>query len=462
VTGASGRPHPGSFRDPSGFLFERDGILLRQINRTYREPYEQLMTSGLYDALVQADLLIPHREVPAEPHDPERAYKVLQPDRVPFVSFPHEWCFSQLRDAAVASLRIQQVALTFGMALKDCPATNIQFVDGVPRLVDTLSFEPYAEGRPWTAYRQACQHFLAPLALMSYRDARLGQLLRTYLDGLPLDLASRLLPRRTWLRFSLFAHLHLHARAQTRWARSARPPSAGRVSRRGYEALVASLLAAIGNLSSPRPCGAWLTYRAEDSYTGEALVQKRRLVAECLDAVRPRLVWDLGANTGTFAQLATERGSLVVAADGDHDVVERNYRDAVERRDRRMLPLWLDITNPSPALGWANTERPSWAARGPADCLLALALLHHIAIGHNVPLGRFVDMLGALGRWAVVEFVPKDDPQVRAMLAHREDVFADYTMERFEREARRIFTVERVLPIPESPRTLFLLRSQRA
>ena len=207
-----------SFRDPSGFLFTRNGILYRQINRAYAEDYARLMDSGLYEKLVKANLLIPHVEVDQAPAEKEAAFKVVQPERAPFISYPYEWSFSQLKDAALATLSIHKRALKLGMSLKDASAYNIQFVRGKAMLIDTLSFEIYKEGEPWIAYKQFCQHFLAPLALMSYRDIRLNQLLRIYIDGVPLDLASALLPFRTKLNFGLLTHIHVHADSQKRYS----------------------------------------------------------------------------------------------------------------------------------------------------------------------------------------------------------------------------------------------------
>ena len=204
----------GSFRDPSGFVFERQGELYRQVNVIHAEHYDHLVASGLYDHLVRSGLLIPHQEVEIPASEPTRAYRVLKPERIDFVSYPYEWSFGQLRDAARVTIKAQAAALDHGMSLRDASAYNIQFQRGHPLLIDTLSFEKLPEGSPWVAYRQFCQHFLAPLALMSHRDVRLGQLLRIHLDGIPLDLAVRLLPWRTRLRPSLLLHLFLHARSQ--------------------------------------------------------------------------------------------------------------------------------------------------------------------------------------------------------------------------------------------------------
>ncbi|MFM8426928.1 MAG: SAM-dependent methyltransferase, partial [Chloroflexota bacterium] len=208
----------GSFRDPSGFLFYRDEILYRQINKKYSDEYNMLMSSGLYENLLKSRLLIPHEDVNVQPEESKDAFKVIRPQKVEFISYPYEWSFSQLKDAALATLAIQKRAMKYGMSLKDASAYNIQFHEGKATLIDTLSFEKYTEGMPWVAYKQFCQHFLAPLALMAKVDVRLSQLLRIHIDGISLDLASGLLPFSTRLNFGLLTHIHLHSKAQQQYA----------------------------------------------------------------------------------------------------------------------------------------------------------------------------------------------------------------------------------------------------
>jgi hypothetical protein len=205
---------PGSFRDPAGFLFYLKKKLYRQVNQSYKEDYDLLIDSGLYQKLVEQEALIPHQEVDILFPQPLNGYKVIQPEFIPFISYPYEWSFSQLKDAALTTLKIQKIAFQHGMSLKDSSAFNIQFHMGKPLFIDTLSFEKYKEGEPWVAYRQFCQHFLAPLTLMSRRDIRLGQLLRIYIDGIPLDLAASLLPFSTRLNMSVYMHIVFHGKIQ--------------------------------------------------------------------------------------------------------------------------------------------------------------------------------------------------------------------------------------------------------
>ncbi|WP_298002565.1 hypothetical protein [Anaerolinea sp.] len=229
--------HRASFRDPSGFVFRRGGRLYRQVNSIYAREYDHLMRSGLYQRLIDRGWLIPHQEVNEDPLDPSTCYRVIEPEAIPFISYPYEWCFSQLKDAALLTLAIQKEALQAGMILKDASAYNIQFHRGKPILMDTLSFALYEESAPWVAYRQFCQHFLAPLALMSRVDLRFGRLSTLYMDGIPLDFASRLLPFSTRFDFGLVSHLHLHAQAQQAVSRAVEkpstPPSPLRMSKMG-------------------------------------------------------------------------------------------------------------------------------------------------------------------------------------------------------------------------------------
>ena len=455
---------PSSFRDPSGFIYYREETLLRQVQGSYQAEYDLLIGSGLYRKLVDAGLMISHEEESLAIGLTADAYRVLRPERVPFISYPYEWCFSQLKDAALATLQIQKEALQSGMSLKDASAYNIQFRAGKPTLIDTLSFEKYEEGRPWIAYKQFCQHFLAPLVLMSRVDVRLQQLLRIHLDGIPLDLASSLLPRATWLQPGLLTHIHLHGAAQKRYegeaVRRSSVQGQGRVSRTGLLGLIDSLEGTVRS-QTWKPAGTtWADYYSATNYSDEAMGGKRRLVSELLDAVTPAptTVWDLGANSGLFSRLASKRGMETLSMDIDPAAVEKNYLECRDNRETHLLPLLGDLTNPSPDLGWALKERRSLTARGPADLLMALALIHHLAIGSNVPLTQVARYFRSLGEWLIIEFVPKSDSQVQRLLASREDIYTDYTLSNFETAFRRYFEVVRSVPVPDSERTLYLLR----
>lgn len=453
-------PEPSSFRDPSGFVFTVKGTVYRAVDESYLPHLRTLTDSGLYAKLVESGWLVPHREV-APPTDlPPRISAVLQPEQVPLISYPYEWCFSALKDAALTTLQIQETALEHGMTLKDASAYNIQFIEGRPVLIDTLSFENYEPGTPWVAYRQFCQHFLAPLAIMARTHIALGRLSRDHLDGIPLDVATRLLPWSTRLNLGLFSHLHLHARQQQRHGMSATTATtaAPKVSRLGLRGILDSLKSTIRRLRYEPGGTEWADYYDNTNYSGDAFAAKQRLVGELIAQAAPATVWDLGANEGVFSRLAADAGAQTGSFDIDPAAVEKNYRRMRAQAETRLLPLVLDLTNPSPGLGWASRERRSLAERGPVDLVMALALVHHLAISNNVPLRMIAGYFATLGRHLLIEFVPKSDSQVQHLLRSRRDIFPDYHLDGLKAALAVDFEVIREEPVAGSDRTLLLAR----
>jgi len=452
-----------SFRDPSGFLFFKDGALYRQINQVYREHYDHMQTSGLYKSLVAQKLIISHDEITGmDLPDPASGYKIIKPDVVDFISYPYEWSFLQLRGAALTTLRLARAALNHGMILKDASAYNLQFHKGHWVLIDTLSFEIYEEGMPWVAYKQFCQHFLAPLVLMAYyRDQRLNLISRLFIDGIPLDIAAKLLPLRTKLRFGILTHIHLHARSQKQYADKAvsREQVRGKVSQQALIGLLDSLRNTIKGLSVPSGGTEWANYYGETNYSPSAFDEKKTIVSDFIDKAKPDRVWDLGANTGEFSRLASNKGIFTVAFDVDPSAVSQSYIRVRKDREENLLPLVMDLTNPSPGLGWGHSERQSLMARGPVPLVLALALVHHMAISNNVPLSRLASFFSQICDHLVIEFVPKSDSQVQRLLQSREDIFNDYTVSGFEAAFQSHFTIIEKQPVAGSERILYLMKS---
>jgi len=448
---------PSSFRDPSGFLFEESGVLYRQINQSYKINYDLLLDSGLYQKLTANQHLIRHDEADIKLARVGAAYKIIRPEIIPFISYPYEWSFSQLKDAALLTLDIQLASLRFGMGLKDASAYNVQFLLGKPVFIDTLSFEKRVPGAPWVAYRQFCQHFLSPLALMSFVDISLNQMLRVHIDGIQLQLASRLLPSSSYLRWSLLAHIHLHAGAQRKYSGGKPAGTSRTLSERGLVGIVSSLRTAIKKLKLGRQKTEWDNYYEETNYSTSATDHKAMIVSKCLDMVKPETLWDLGANTGKFSRIASQKKIRTVSFDIDPNAVENNYLKCRTDNEPNILPLLLDLTNPSPGIGWSNNERLSIIERGPADCILALALIHHLAISNNVPLVNIAKLLSGLGNSLIIEFVSKQDSQVRRLLGTREDIFEEYNQDSFELEFKKHFSIKEIFPVKDMDRTIYLM-----
>lgn len=448
-----------SFRDPSGFVFSKKGDIYRQINNVYKSNYDLLINSGLYKFLVDRKLLIPHYEVTVEPPDPQNCYKTIKPEEIKFISYPYEWSFSQLKDAALTTLEIQKKAMEFGLTLKDASAFNIQFKDGKPLLIDTLSFEKLEKGKPWAAYRQFCQHFLAPLALMAYKDLQLNKLFTVFLDGIPLQVASSLLPLKTIFNFPLLIHLHVHAKIQYKYAdKTLQEYKEKEIRKTSLLGIIESLELAIKKLNLKPKDTAWTNYYEDTNYSTEAFNQKKQVISDFLDDIKPKLVWDLGANVGLFSREVSKKNIYTVAIDSDPACVEKNYLICLDKKETNVLPLHIDLTNPSPDIGWQNNERLSLLKRGPADAVIALALIHHLAISNNLPFAKIADFFNQIGNNLIIEYVPKSDSQVQRIISGREEIFPNYSREKFEQEFMKYYQIIKVVQLINSERILYLMK----
>ena len=422
------------------------------VAQSYATHYDLMMSSGLYRDLTDKNWLIKH----SEDVNKGEGYKILVPEQLNYVSYPYEWCFSQLKDAAMLTLDIQLSALEYGMTLKDASAYNVQLHKGKMTFIDTLSFEQYEPGTPWVAYRQYCQHFLAPLALIAHRDFRTLHLLRAYIDGLPLDLASNLLPKKSWLRYGLLAHIHLHAITQKKYAGEGKRANKVHVSLLQLRGLIESLKVTVEKLHWKYSQTEWGDYYEDTNYIDQAMDNKEQNVSKLLKNCSGDIAADFGANTGKFSRLAA-RDFFVLSHDIDEVAVERNYQQVIKNEEDRIQPLLLDLTNPSPGLGWGNIERTSFVDRKNIDVGLALALIHHIAISNNVPLHQAAKFFHSICRQLIIEFVPKEDSQVKRLLTTRKDVFPNYTKEGFEKAFKQYFTIEQSILITGTERTLYLM-----
>ncbi|NLW88200.1 MAG: SAM-dependent methyltransferase [Clostridiaceae bacterium] len=448
----------GSFRDPSGCIFSKGGTLYRQINRSYAAQYSHLKQSGLYRKLLDKSWLIGHEET-SEICPFENGLIVIRPERIPFISYPYEWSFSALRDAALLTLKIHRLALDHGMVLKDASAFNVQFSRGNPVFIDTLSFDLYRDNSPWIAYSQFCRHFLAPLLLMSRVDVRMSRLLGSYIDGIPLDLADRILRGRGG--FFARQHIRWHAAAIARHSDTSKrtdgnsPHSTVSLSINNHRALIESMILAIEKLRFPIRKTEWGDYSAQTSYSEASAESKKSIVSEFLTLVKPSSLWDMGSNDGTYSLLAARSGVRTIAFDADPVAVERCYLQT-RNKNIPILPLLMDLTNPSSSIGFSGKERMSLAERERPDCIMMLAVIHHLAISNNVPLDILAEWLSGMSDRLIIEFVPKSDMQTQRLLSSREDIFDHYTKEHFEASFARHFKPTAQRAVLGSERTLYL------
>jgi len=455
--------HNSSFRDPSGFIYSRDGVVYRQINKSYSENFEYFQESGLLAELQGKGLLIQHKDADINTCFSGDAYRVIKPQIVPYITYPFEWSFSQLKDAALLTLDIVSEALDAGMILKDATAYNVQFLHCKPIFIDTLSFKKYTDGEAWVAYGQFCRHFLAPLALMRYVDISMNQLLRTNIDGIPLDLCCRLLPKRTKLSMGLLIHLFFHA--STIQNNSAISSSKGKglekkksISNNGLLGIIDSLKSTIRNLNWQPQRTEWAQYYQNTNYSNNAFENKINAVDKLTKEVQPLSVLDLGANNGTFSRIAARYAKTVVSFDCDPAAVEKNYLECRKSGEEAILPLLIDLTNPTSSFGWSCAERDTIFDRIKCDMIFALALIHHLAITNNLPFDKIARFFDNVCTSLLIEFVPKSDSQVIGMLRSRDDIFDTYTIDDFEQTFCKYFKIIHKVPIDNSDRVLYLMR----
>ena len=449
--------HPASYRDNDGFIFQQDGIIYRYIHPRYEVHYNKLMESGLYEELLKKRKLIAHADFTGSGKFDFSEGRVLLPEQIPFISYPYEWCFAMWQDAALLTLQIVSAALKKGMMLKDATPFNIQFVKGKPVFIDTLSFENYEAGKPWVAYRQFCECFLAPLLLMHYCHPGTNRLFTVYPNGIPLNVLVTLLPKRSKWNMNNFLHIHLQAKITGNKKQNAAPGN--NFTKQKLEILLKGLESFVQKLSLKKIKTTWDDYYSDTILGDDYLKTKTQLVKSFFAAIEFKTVIDLGANEGHFS-LLFEKDNDVIATDADCNCINELYLKIKRENRTNILPLVNDLITPSPAIGWNNAERDSITNRLKADLVLALALVHHLAIAGNVPLTLIADWLQPMANHLIIEFVPKQDEKVKLLLQNRKDIFDDYNLENFKASFGKNYQLIKEEKIGNTNRILFLMKQK--
>lgn len=454
----------GSFRDPGGSVFIAGNRVYRTVMPSAAADYHEVRRTGILRELMDEGLVIEEREVEKSllgDLGAGAAYLAEHP-RLPFVSYPYEWCFHALKDAALLQLEIHLRCVARGITLSDASAYNVQFRGPRPVFIDTLSFRPYREGEVWSGHRQFCEQYLNPLLLRACVGIPHNAWYRGSLEGIPVQHLARVLPWRAKISWNVIKHIVLQAAFERMSARG----SSSAVTRdirlplEAFRSILTGLKAWIASLEPQKhERTTWRDYAENNSYSLEETQRKAAFVREYVKAVQPKVLWDLGCNTGEYSKLALQAGAEVsIGFDFDIGALERAYLRAKTER-LNLLPLHLDAMNPSPSQGWAQHERKGLCERGPADGLLALALVHHLAIAKNVPLGEVVQWLVQLAPSGVIEFVQKSDPMVAELLRLREDIFPCYTESAFEEALKRRARICKVEQVSSTGRKLYWFES---
>ncbi len=455
----------GSFKDPAGQVYRvmRDAgeaSIVRGLNQSAAGIMEKLLAEPFFQDLVDGGQVVAtrllHPELPNARHVMKEGWSAaVEHEAVDFVTWPYEWSFSMLKDAALLQLQVLETGARNGWLLKDATSFNVQWIGVRPVFIDIPSFVPWEEGEYWRGYRQFCATFLTPLLLTAHLSIPFQPLLRSRLEGIPPEEASRYFRGLGRFKRGVLSHVWFPARAERAVPRPARPRR--RQPKTMLFALWDSLRRLIVGLSSGPARSTWSQYARNHSYDAADFERKKDFVLRHVAARAPGLTWDLGANTGAFARVAAERSGVVVAVDADQDAVDWLYREVRQSGPGNVIPLVMDLANLSPGQGWAGRERPAFDARRSPDMVLCLALVHHLRVAANIPLPLFIGWLRSLDSTCILEFVGRNDEMFQTLLENKREDYADYTAENFESEVRRRFSVRDRLKLKGGLRELFLL-----
>ena len=460
---------PGSFRDRKARVFYRDDAVYRVLNEEALKDWEALAATQFFGEqqalgqIVGTERVGDEAALTAADRAPWAA--VLRHDRVPFVSYPYEWPFGMLRDAALLHLELLSAALTEGLMLKDSSSFNIQWQGCAPVFIDIPSFERMEPGTAWAGYRQFCEMFLYPLLLQAYRGVSFRPWLRGSIDGIDAESCLALMSLRDYLRPGILKHVVLQAKMKARYADTSLDVK-DELRTAGFpveliQANIRHLQKVIRRLPVPAGGSEWSEYVDTGHYDAADQERKEAFVREAVGS-RRRLVWDLGCNTGLYSAIAAKSSDYVVALDADQMSIERLYRRLAQEGCPNVLPLVGNLADPVPDLGWRGLERRSLLRRGSPDLVLCLALIHHVVISANIPLREFVEWLADLGADLVIEFVSKQDQMVEKLLRNKADIYTDYEREYFEECLRSRFELAREIELMGGQRVLYFARNLQA
>lgn len=453
--------HSASFRDPSGYVYLENGIYKRCINPIYFKQFEALKERKIFQKLFQAGLLIKHKELYRSEEE-----IIIEPEQISFTTYPYEWSFTQYKEAALLTLKIQKFCLKHGFSLKDASAFNVMFHKGRAVFIDTLSFDFYKENRPWRAYKQFIMHFLGPLVLAHYHGADSLRLMNSFIDGIPVGKISSLLPFKTKLNPFLYSNIHLLAKFEEKHSGDNQEYSKIKsLSKKGQINIITSLYNYIKKLELKED-SEWGDYYNKINYSDGAFLQKSKIINEWIASIKANTLIDIGGNDGTFVRKISKSLDQALVCDIDNTAVDLNHLKVKKEDASNITPFVLDVLNPSPAIGFGNTERQSFIERiqqFEPDITLALAVIHHMSLSGNIPFSMSAKFFASFSKYLIIEFPKREDSWVKRLLNTKGEFkshFNFYNVNDFEIQYGNYFNLVNKQPVLDSERIMYLLKAK--
>lgn len=447
-------PNNISYKDTAARVVKKESNYFRYIFFEYKEEYDHLMKSGLYQELVLFDLLIEHQEIKIDTDDP-KVYKQLFPAKIHFQSYPFEWSYTQWRKAILAYLRINHVALKYGMILKDATPYNFYLIGGNAVMFDTSSFIFFNENDKWIAYRQFCEEFLSPFALMYYNGAQWSKLTMANLKGMPLNFVSVNLPIKSWFNLTTLLHIHFHSKFST----TNKLELKSKRNKKGFtlekiKTLQKMIFHTISKWKKVRQnTNHWSNYYEKEIESQVYLKDKEVTVRKWLEKIKPKTILDLGANTGKFSFIAAEYSKRVISLEADEncvDVIESN----ISKNTKNIFTLVGNVAEPSPNLGIMNSEIENIYNRCNSELVLCLALFHHLHIFNKLSFEQIISSFSCFAtNYLIVEFIEKSDNKINLM----KNNISDYSKEKFIASINSKLTIVDYKKLDDSERYIFLI-----
>ncbi|MFL1011266.1 class I SAM-dependent methyltransferase [Flavisericum labens] len=455
--------HSSSFRDPSGYIFVDNGVVKRRIEPIYFDQYKALKKRGLYKKLFSAGLLVEHNEL----HSTSTEI-IIQPEQIPFITYPYEWSLNQYKEAALLTLRIQKFCLDNDMSLKDASAFNVTFHNGKATFIDTLSFDFYHENEPWRAFKQFVSHFLGPLLLAKYHGAPMLQLMSAFIDGIPVKVLASMLPSKTKINPFIYSNVHLLAKYENNFKDDYQGKTkTSSLSKKSQLNIIKSLYNFIKKIDL-KESSEWGDYYSKVNYTESAFIQKSKIINSWVESLNVKTLIDIGGNDGTFVRQISSDLDQVLVCDIDNNAVNFNYNTLKANGETHITPFVLDVLSPSPAIGFNNKERQSFLERIKAfkpELTMALAVIHHMSLSGNIPFEMSAKFFASFSKYLIIEFPKRDDSWVKRLLNSKREFkehFDFYNIKSFEEVYTGHFSIVEKVEINDSERVMYLLKVKNA